>query len=84
MCVRHITFFTRILTIFSGLSIACQITGATGGVNYSTLFRPSRLEINDLAQSGPAWDLYVSCRQQGFDNRKAKLRVSASSYYWLS
>lgn len=38
---------------------AISITGPTTGYKTDTKSWPSRLEINDLSSSGPAWDLFI-------------------------
>lgn len=45
-------------------SLAFKITGATGGHNLTTGARPCRLDINDFAQSGPPFDLYIQALNQ--------------------
>jgi hypothetical protein len=41
------------------LAYCFKITGVPGGMNNASIPRPFRLDINDLAQSGPAFDLYI-------------------------
>ena len=45
-------------------SLAFKVTGATGGHNLTTGARPYRVDINDFAQSGPPFDLYIQALNQ--------------------
>lgn len=46
------------------VSLAIKVTGATGGHNSTTGARPYRVDINDFAQSGPPFDLYIQALNQ--------------------
>ena len=55
--VLAVLFFDNILQ-----SCAFQVIGVTAGVDVSGA-RPARQEINQLAQSGPAFDLFMLALQ---------------------
>jgi tyrosinase len=46
------------------ICVCFQITGAPRGVNLTTGGRPLRLDIDELFQSGPAFDLYIQALTQ--------------------
>lgn len=60
------------LTITSN---AIQVTGATTGFDPTSRERPVRREINDLAKSGPSWDLYILALQR-FQNTPSEETLS--------
>lgn len=56
------------------------ITGVHAGVDATSGARPTRMNINDLQKSGPAWDLYIQAMQSfAADDANAML-----SYYQIS
>lgn len=62
---RRASRFTTVLLVvlFQAVS-AFQITGATDGIDATTGARPFRYEINEFAQHGPAWDLFILALQR--------------------
>lgn len=48
-----------LLLLTSTIAIAFEISGATGGIDATTGARPSRYEISQFSQSGPAWSLFI-------------------------
>ena len=59
--------FLLLLVYVNALFTRCSaiaVTGPSGGVDLVSGSRPFRLNINDLAASGPAWDLYLLSLQQ--------------------
>ena len=57
-------YLTLSLILLNALVNAFAITGISAGVNQVTGERPFRQEINDFAQSGAAWDLFVLAFRQ--------------------
>ena len=68
------------LACFIQFSSSFHVTGARGGRNASTGSRPFRLEIRDLAQAGPAWDLYI----QALSQMQAKPQSDPLSYFQIA
>ncbi|GAM89119.1 hypothetical protein ANO11243_071540 [Dothideomycetidae sp. 11243] len=56
------------------------ITGVFGGVDNSTGARPARLNIVDLQNSGPAWDLYI----QAFQNFTMDPSTELTSFFQVA
>jgi hypothetical protein len=63
---------------------AIVITGISAGVNNITGERPFRRDINELYQSGPAWDLFIlslyAFQQMNQDDPLSYYQVSGKAW----
>ena len=64
----------------SGVYASVVITGAKGGVDYSTGQRPMRQEFSNFTKSGPAFDLYILSFKQFVEQNQTDLL----SYYLVA
>lgn len=73
-------FTTLLLAITSVKGRYVAVTGLTNGVNTTSGARPVRQNINTLANSGPAWNLYV----QALSAFQADGQADLLSYYEIA
>ena len=74
---------SQLLTIFvlpAAILATIAINGLSCGVSNQTHERPLRLEINDFAGTGPAFDLYI----QALQAFQATNHSDLSSYFQIA